>query len=338
VMSEEEEDIFGTGAIAIVQELRARITSGSKEGEVVTFKNDLTPLNKGDDIYINHLKSIDGTEYYLLKDINRLGPIVVVGVVFVVLLLTLAGWQGVRALASLLLSVGAIIFLLVPALLSGYPPALASMLVSGAVLAVVLFGTHGFKPRSVIAFLGTFMAVGATCLIAYLSVGAMRLSGFSSDASIYLNFSTGGTLDFAGLLLGSIIIGVLGVLDDVAVTQASVVAELKAANPALRGLELYRRAIRVGKDHISSLVNTLALAYVGAALPLVLLFARTESDFITILNQEVVASEYVRILVGSIGLMLAVPLTTLIAAWWFHSHESIVDHDSHGHGHSHHHH
>ena len=149
------------------------------------------------------------------------------------------------------------------------------------------------------------------------------LTGFGADASVALNFATEGQLDFAGLLLGSIIIGMLGVLDDVAITQSSVVLQLKAANQALGSTELYRRAIIVGRDHVSSLVNTLAFAYVGAALPMVLLFSVSEASVLVTLNREIIAAELVRILVGSIGLIMAVPLTTALAAWWFAGH--IVD-------------
>jgi hypothetical protein len=167
---------------------------------------------------------------------------------------------------------------------------------------------------------------------------------FASDAAIYLNFSTRGALDFSGLLLGGILIGVLGVLDDVAITQASVTIELVRANTALRWVDLYRRALRVGQDHIGSLVNTLALAYTGVSLPLLMLFARTDSGFLDIVNQEVVASEIVRTLVGSFGLMLTVPATTLIAVWYVRrfgvpeeqGHEGHAHHHEHSHPHSHH--
>src|SRR5690606_14722809 len=171
--------------------------------------------------------------------------------------------------------------------------------------------------------------------IAWWFVNVLRLSGYGSDASVYLTFATRGELDLAGLLLGSIIIGVLGVLDDISITQAAVVRELRAANRALSALELYRRAIKVGRDHVGSLVNTLALAYVGAALPLVLLFSISEAPLYFTLNQEMIAAELARILIGSIGLILAVPLTTALAAWWFGNRE--VDINTSGHYHSHHH-
>jgi uncharacterized membrane protein len=257
--------------------------------------------------------------------------------VFVGLVIWLSGRQGVRAILSLGLSIGAIIFLLIPALLHGYNPALASLVISGLILSVSLFLTHGIKPRVIVTFFGTFGAVFLTCMIAWVWVEWMRFTGFSDDSSVYLNFATGGKLDLAGLLLGSIIIGLLGVLDDVSITQASVVQELKSANPNLGFGDLYKRALRVGKDHMGSLVNTLALAYVGTALPMLLLFSYSKSSLWTLLNQEVIAAEILRIIVGSIGLILAVPLTTALAAWYFKNQEDLASEEDH-HGHHHHHH
>lgn len=335
IIDERERAITGTDATTTVQTVHARVLEGAREGVVVEFQNDLIELGEGDDIFLNRLVTINGDEYFVLKDVNRLPYLVALLALFVALLLWFAGRQGARALVSLAVSIAAILFLLVPALLAGYDPALTSLGIAGIILAVVLFGTHGINPRSLVAFGGTFTAVMLTCGIAYFFVHGMRLTGFGSDASVYLNFSTGGALDFSGLLLGGIIIGILGVLDDVSITQASVVQELKAANAKLGLTELYQRAIKVGRDHVGSLVNTLALAYVGVSLPLVLLFARADSALTFTLNQEVVAAELVRIIVGSIGLVLAVPLTTLIAAWWFATHE-VDEEDIELHGHHHH--
>ena len=312
-----ERDIMGTGAQATIQELRIHILEGEKKGQVATLENEIVLLAPGDVIFVNRLETIDGVEYFVFKDIERRPQLLWVTLLLVGLVIFFARWQGVRALLSLGMSLAAIVFLLVPALLAGYSPALTSLAIAGVILAVTLFFTHGVKPRVVIAFMGTFSAVLVTCLVAWWSVSWLRLTGFGSDASVYLNFSTGGQLDISGLLLGSIIIGLLGVLDDVSITQASVVQELRGANQSLGFMELYNRAMRVGRDHIGSLVNTLALAYVGAALPLVLLYARTDAGFLTSLNQEVIAAEILRIVVGSIGLILAAPLTTALAAWYF---------------------
>lgn len=336
VEDEREERIMGTDASTTVQTVKARIKEGPEQVEIVTFENDLVLLAPGDSIFLNQLKTFDGLELYVLKDVNRQGELLWLIVLFVILLVGFAGWQGVRALFSLGLSIGAIVFALVPALLNGFDPILSSLGIASVVLALALFGTHGVNVRSITAFVGTISAVLITSWIAFVFVGAMRLTGFGSDASVYLNFATGGQLDFSALLLGSIIVGILGVLDDVSITQASVVQELKAANSKFGTRELYNRAIRVGRDHVGSLVNTLALAYVGAALPLVLLFATSEAPLTFSLNQEVIAAEIARIIVGSIGLVLAVPLTTIVAAWWFARHE-VDEHDvsSHSHGHAH---
>ncbi len=333
-----ERDIMGTGATTTVQEMRILITSGLREGEVVRLDNDLSVLEVGDKIFVNRLQSIDGTEYYVFKDVERRFPLLVLVLVFVALVIWLSGMQGVRAVLSLGLSIGAILFLLIPALLAGYSPALTSLVIAGLILSVTLFFTHGFKPRVFITFFGTFGAVFVTCVIAWIWVEWMRFTGFSDDSSVYLNFATGGTIDLTGLLLGGIIIGLLGVLDDVSITQASVVQELKSANPGFGFKELYSRALRVGRDHVGSLVNTLALAYAGASLPMLLLFAYSDSSMIMLVNQEVLAAEVLRIVVGSIGLILAVPLTTAMAAWYFK--DILVDPTedsghSHGHGHAH---
>lgn len=334
VVDESERVVMGTGATTTVQTLRAKVLEGVREDVVVEFENDYILVKEGDIVFLNRLVTINDVEYYVIKDVDRRGYLVILAVLFIGLLFWFARMQGVRALLSLALSVGAIIFVLVPALLTGFNPALASLGIAGVILALALFGTHGINAQSLSAFGGTFIAVFLTCGIAALFVSAMRLTGFGSDASVYLNLSTGGSLDFGGLLLGSIIIGVLGVLDDVSITQASVVQELKAANPTFKLRDLYTRAIRVGRDHVGSLVNTLALAYVGVSLPLVLLFARTDSPWSLTVNQEIVAAELVRIIVGSIGLILAVPLTTLIAAWWFNTHETKED-SAHSHVHHH---
>lgn len=336
IVEQYDRDILGTGATTTVQELRAKLLSGSKAGEVVRFENDLMVLAVGDKIFVNRLIAIDGEEYYTFKDIERRPQLLVLAIVLSVLVVVFARFQGLRALLSLALSALAIIFLLVPALLAGYDPALASFAIAAVILALTLFLTHGFGIYVRIAYFGTMAAVAVTCLVAWVSVTWLHLTGFSADASVYLNFATGGQLDLAGLLLGGIIIGLLGVLDDVSITQASVVQELRRANPTLGIRSLYERGVRVGRDHVGSLVNTLALAYVGTALPLVLLYAQSQAPFLDILNQEVVAAELVRIIVGSIGLVLAVPFTTLVAAYYFSRHE-IDNNSSPSHNHHHHH-
>lgn len=336
IIREEVRQIPGTDVTVTIQEVKTILKGGQREGQVATFENELVLLAPGDKIFVNHLETINGETYYQFKDVDRRSALLLLAAVFTALLIWLSKWQGVRALFSLCLSIIVLLTVLVPMLLSGTSPSLTSLFVASIILGLVLFGTHGINPRAIIAFIGTMSAVFITCLVAWLSVKGLHFTGLSSDAAIYLNFSTKGTLDFGGLLLGSIIIGILGVLDDVSITQASVVEELKIANPTLSHFALYKSAIKVGRDHIGSLVNTLALAYIGASLPLVLLLAEADSSIMLSLNQELVSVEIVRILVGSIGLVLAVPFTTAVATWWYHRRPPThTTTDTHGHHHSH---
>jgi len=178
------------------------------------------------------------------------------------------------------------------------------------------------------------IAVLITGVLAILSVHGSDLSGFNVEESVYLNFNTGGTLDFTALLLGAIIIGVLGVLDDIAVTQAAVVAELFDSNKGMTRREAYKRAIRVGREHVGALVNTLVLAYTGASLPLFMYFYLSLATFGSSVNSELFATEIVRTIVGSIGLVLTVPIVTFLAVLYLKGYKPKHS-QSHSHGHSH---
>ena len=252
-------------------------------------------------------------------------------------MIVFGGFQGFRALIALVGSLLAIIYILVPLMLAGHNPILVSIGVATIVLFLALFFTHGFNRTSLAAFLGTVAAVCATGVFAWFAIDFLHLSGVASEDEVYLNFNTGGALDFVGLLLGAIIIGVLGALDDIAITQAAMVRELYGANKDMPRLEAFTRAMRVGKDHVSALVNTLVLAYTGASLPLLLLFLQ-QGDPLYLFNIELFATEIVRMIVGSIGLILAVPFTTFLAIYLlenFRGKELGPNEHSHAHCHGH---
>jgi uncharacterized membrane protein len=303
---------------------------------VATVTNEVVHLEVGDKIFVNRIVSIEGVETITYADFERRPTLFVLMAAFILMLLFFSRWQGLRALLSLAASIAAILFILVPALLAGYDATLTTIGISAIILAFSFFGTHGINPRSVIAFGGTFGTVILTSLVAYPAVYIMRLTGFSNDAAVYLNFATNGQIDLVGLLLGGIIVGILGALDDVSITQVSVVEELRAVNKELTFKQLYSRASVVGRNHIGSMVNTLALAYAAVSLPLILLYAKTDNSWLMILNQEVVAAELLRIIIGSMGLILTVPATTAVAAWYYQTRD-VDSHDNHGHGHHHHH-
>jgi uncharacterized membrane protein len=307
--------IPGTEVENPVQTIQVQILDGDREGEWVTFDNDYIQLEEGDVFYMDYMRTFEGQEFYLVREKDRTGALGILVALFIAVILAFGGWQGLRSLVSLGGSLLIIVYLLVPALAEGYSPIPISILIAALVLFCAIFFTHGFNMRSVIAFGGTMIAVCLTGLLAHFSIHVTDLTGFASEESVYLNFGTDGQLDFVGLLLAAIIIGALGVLDDIAVTQVAVVRELLSAGQKLAKQEVFVKAIRVGKEHVGALVNTLMLAYTGAALPLLLWFSLSESDALSILNREIFATELVRALVGSIGLVLTVPITTFLAVW-----------------------
>jgi uncharacterized membrane protein len=313
VISETSTLVPGTSVTTPIQTLDARILEGPRTGSVVRVENDFLSLSPGDRFFLNYLITVEGRELYLVSDADRRMPLFALIVFFSIVVIAFGGKQGLRSLLAMAGSLFVIAYALVPALLAGFPPVITATVVSGVILFFAIFLTHGWNRESAVAFAGTSLAVALTGLIAWASVVATELSGFASDESVFLNMKTDGRLDIAGLLLGGIIIGILGVLDDIAVTQVAIVRELLSAGSSLSPKEVYLRAIRVGREHVGALVNTLALAYTGASLPLLLLFHGSAAPAGIIINGELFATEIVRTVVGSLGLVFAVPITTFLA-------------------------
>jgi uncharacterized membrane protein len=277
-------------------------------------------LGQGDIFYAVHThSSLDSRDLYAVSDPYRLPTLELFGALFLICLFVFGGWQGLRGLISLIASVLFITYVLLPAILAGYPPLLVSIGVAAAIIIAGSYITHGINRTTTAAVAGMIATVIITSVLAYGGVHAAHLSGFTAEESTYLNFDTRGSIDFVGLLLGSLMIGFLGVLYDAAISQAIAVEELFAIGEGAERTLVFKRALRIGREHIGALVNILALVYVGASLPLLLLFkvASTQSPLITI-NQELFATEILRTLIGSIGLILAVPITTVLAVWMLH--------------------
>ena len=324
----------GTDVESAVQTLRVELLSGERVGEEIEFVNDFIQLDEGDTFFLNYLVTVNGDEFYSVREVDRRGAMALLFALFVAVIVGFGGWQGVRSLLSLAGSLLVIAYVLVPQLVAGVSPVPLSIAVAGLVLFFAIFFTHGFNIRSAIAYAGTMTAVFLTGLLAFFTITGADLTGFSSDATVYLNLSTGGELDFVGLLLAAVIIGALGVLDDIAVTQVAVVRELVDIR-TLGKWEIYHKAMRVGREHVGALVNTLVLAYTGAALPLLLFFSVSDTSVLTIINREIFATEIIRSLIGSIGLILAVPITTLLAVVILHRFRDRLPKDDHGHSHGH---
>lgn len=312
----ETEPVPATGVSAQTQELTVEIMSGAEKGKVVTFENDFTQLREGDTFYLKHISSVtDGKDYYSVADPYRLNILLMLLGLFVVLTVLIGGKQGIRGLLSLVGSFLVIWYVLLPGIVAGYPPALVAV---GAASVIILIGsyiTHGVNRTTTSAVLGMIVTICITGLLAWGSVAMAHLSGYTSDEATYVHFQYGGTIDLVGLLLGGILIGLLGVLYDSAIGQAVAVEELMRISKEASTKTIFLRAMRMGREHIGALVNTLAIAYVGAGLPLLLLFEGTSAPLGYLINAEVLSTEILRILVGSIGLILAVPITTLISVY-----------------------
>ncbi|MGQ0678910.1 MAG: YibE/F family protein [Actinomycetota bacterium] len=299
------------------QVVSAQLVSGSREGEVVEFElgdgSTPSPLEPGDRIVVAQAPEAPEGQQFYFTDRDRRLPLTVLAVVFALCVVALGRLRGLAALAGFALSLSILAYFILPALLEGSNPLAVCIVGAAAVTLVGLYVAHGVTVQTTTALLGTLASLLITALLAFLFVKLGRFSGLSSEEATFLNISAS-QVNLEGLLLGGIIIGALGVLDDVTITQTSAVWELKAANPGLDARGLYRSALRIGRDHIASTVNTLVLAYAGASLPLLILFSVGGLGLGDVLNGEVVAEEVVRTLVGSVGLVASVPITTALAA------------------------
>jgi uncharacterized membrane protein len=318
VETKQNTTVAGTDLQTTSQTIRAKVLEGEEKGREITFDNDYIPLEKGEIFYLRHaIGAYDGTDVYAVYDRYRIPQLFTIALIFLVAVIIFGGWQGIRGLVSLLGSFLLILFVLLPGVLHGYPPLLVTVGVSSLVIIVGSYVTHGFTRSTTAAVIGMVATVSITGMLAYWSVYFTKLSGLGSEEAVYLNLNSGGSIDVIGLLLGGIIIGLLGVLYDAAIGQAVAVEELIKVAPHVAKHTIYERALRIGREHIGALVNTLAIAYVGAALPLLLLFKQASSaSILETANTELFATEIVRILIGSIGLVLAVPITTFVAVWF----------------------
>jgi uncharacterized membrane protein len=324
----------GTDTISQTQTLKIKVISGNNTGMTATFKNDYTQLSVGDIFYARHQTNhLDGSDYWSVSDPYRLDVIFWLAVTFVALIFIFGGIQGVRGLASLIGSFILIFYLLIPGIYGGYNAVLVSIGVASLIIIIGSYITHGINRTTTSAVFGMIITVIITGLGAYYVVHSANLSGYSSDESMFLDLNTRGAISMTGLLFGGIMIGLLGVLYDIAIGQAIAIEELFRAGKHLTRTEVYKRGIRIGREHIGALVNTLAIAYVGASLPLLLLLQNATTGALFIINSETISTEIVRILIGSIGLILAVPITTLIASHMLYGKISEKTNTHHGHKH-----
>ncbi|MER6525380.1 YibE/F family protein [Streptomyces sp. NPDC001508] len=293
-----------------------RVDTGKDKGR--TFTEIVQPdqsrqLHQGENVVVAYELSAPKDLQYSVTDVNRKFPLVLLAGVFALAVVVVGRLRGVMALVALAISFMVLTLFILPAILQGSNPLVVAVVGASAIMLIALYTCHGLSARTSVAVLGTLVSLLLIGVLGSGFIGWAALTG-NTDDNTGLIHGLYPAIDMSGLLLAGVIIGSLGVLDDVTVTQTSAVWELHEANPSMGWRGLYRAGIRIGRDHIASVVNTLVLAYAGAALPLLLLFSIAQSSVGTVANSELVAEEIVRTLVGSIGLVASVPVTTALAA------------------------
>jgi uncharacterized membrane protein len=311
----QDPEIDAPGSCQLVS---AELTSGDEAGDEITFEVrstqfDVPELARGDRIVLLDVATSPPRYRYSFADFQRQTPMLWLLGLFVVVVIAFGRWQGVRALIGLAASGAVLLAFLVPALLRDEPAVAVALAATVVIAFIALYLAHGVNTGTTVALAGTLAALAITSALAFGVAAATNLTGLADGRAQTLRV-TAEALDLRGLLVAGIVVGALGVLDDVTVSQVSIVAALRRANPGLSRRFLYREATKVGRDHVASTVNTLVLAYAGASLPLLLFFVQGDQPAGRLLTSELIAVEIVRMLVGSIGLVASVPITTALAA------------------------
>jgi len=320
ILEEKEIEFEFSEEKQLYQKLELLVTKGSLKDSKIIVENGNLPITNlrkyqvNDKVIVIYSQDFEGNDFFYIADYIRRDSLFWLFVIFVILVAIVAKWRGITSLLGMGASFFVIFKFILPKILAGSDPIQIAIIGSLFIVPFTFYLSHGFNKKTSIAIAGTAISLIITGILANIFVNAAKLTGFASEEAGFLQVAGQGAINIKGLLLAGIIIGVLGILDDITIAQSAIVIQLKKANPKLKFKQLYQRAMDVGQDHISSMVNTLILIYTGAALPLLLLFINNPHPFLEIINYEIIADEIVRTLVGSIGLILAVPITTLIAS------------------------
>lgn len=319
IIAEEEINEFGDNFF--VQNLEVTLLEAGQLGNTYPVEHNI-PLNSqtvpklsvGDKVVLTQFENFDGEIQWIVTDNYRLDSLLAAFVIFFSLIIYFTGSRGFSSLLGLAFSLLVLVFFVIPHIVNGEDPLLISAIAAFFIATISIYLAHGMNKRTTIAVASTVITILLTIVIAYFGVNMLDLFGTGSEEALFLSAYLG-QINLQGILLGGIILGTLGVLDDITTAQAAAVEQLKLANKKLSFSELYEKASEVGKEHILSLVNTLVLAYVATSFPVLVLFVinQTQPLWVTI-NNEFIIEEIVRSLIGSFALVSAVPITTFLAA------------------------
>ncbi len=312
-----EDEVLGTGSMSERHQVLEVKTNDESSVEVtadIPWARSQSGFEAGDQVIISTV-DYGGEISYVVTDALRLPDVALVVLLFVAIACWFGRRHGAMSLIGLGISAAILVFGVAPAILAGYDPLIVSTCGGAVILVVSLLIAHGVNRRTLVALAATLLTLLIAVILAITAVDLIGLSGAGTEEAIFLQVGAVAGLSLRGVLLGGMVIGVLGVLDDVTTAQSAAVEEIARADKALSAGELYRRGLSVGREHIASLVNTLALAYAGASFPLFILLTMEDGPpWWVVLNSEALVEEIVRALVGGASLILAVPIATFIAA------------------------
>lgn len=301
------------------QQLEIEITNHDLIGKTLNVQNGSinTPVSqkysKGDGLVLSGYTDEKGEIHVYVNDYIRRGQLISLFLIFLAIAIAVGGKRSITSFIGMGITFFIIFSIVLPKISAGLNPTFIIILFSIISIPITFYLSHGVNTKTSVAIAGTFISLVITIILSTIYVESAKLTGYTTDEASFFQIMKGGTINMKGILLAGIIIGFLGVLDDITVSQSAIVFQLKKANKRLSFSELYSRSMDIGKDHIASMINTLILVYAGASLPLLLLFTDTTKSFNEVINYEIIASEVIRTLLGSIGLIIAVPITTLIA-------------------------
>lgn len=329
IVKEGEEKIEGITDPQPYQTIKIRLESGPEKGTEVeiNYGGEYTiskeqKVRQGETIVVAKLEGLEKEINYYVVDKYRLPALALIAAIFFLAAIALGRLKGATSLLGLGISLLVLVKFMLPRIVRGENPLLVALVGALVIALVSLYLAHGFNKKTTLALGSTLFTLGLAVGLAMFFVWLAKLTGLGTDEAFFVQAGPLAALNLKGLLLGGMLVGALGVLDDITTGQTAAIAEIKNANPELSWRQLYKSGLNVGREHIASLVNTLVLAYAGASFPLLLLFTTTtEVPFWVTANGEFLAEEIVRTLVGSSALLLAVPISTFLAAYVFGKHD-----------------
>lgn len=305
-------------AMAGIEGPCARVISHLSDGKRATFEIDpstyaSTGMQSGDDVRLIRLEATEAEPVnYAFYDYQRTFQLVVIVIALVIIVALVGTWRGIRALVGVAIAIGVLAVFIFPAMLTGKPPILVAIIGATAIMLIVLYLAHGVSVRTTAALFGALFGIVFTAIAGVITTDWAHLTGTGSEEG-WMLFSSVPEVNMSAIVSATIVIAGLGVLNDITITQVSAVWEMRALSPNASRRQIFTAAMRIGRDHVASSIYTLVFAYAGSVMMMLLLVYTYPQNIMDLLTTERVSQEIVRTLVGTAGLILAMPMTTLFA-------------------------